>query len=123
MKEVLREHSSEFPDRNELLLLENLSGKIFSRSIQDTQHKGLNAALEMNSMVKRYRKGELPKDSEEFFKFKNYLANLESNADISEKAKEYARDMVFRLQDYENAKFQKKAHTLPTKIRTSIVSS
>lgn len=77
----------------------------------------------MNSMVKRYRKGELPKDSEEFFKFKNYLANLESNADISEKAKEYARDMVFRLQDYKNAKFSKKAHTLPTKIRTSIVSS
>ena len=85
VKEALRGHSSEFPDRNELLPLEILSGKIFSRSVQDAQHRELNAALEMNSMVKRYRKGELPKDAEEFFKFKNYLANLESNTEIFQK--------------------------------------
>ncbi len=108
VKKALCEHSSEFPDRNELLPLEIITEKNFSRSIQDAQHKGLNAALEMNSMVKRYRKGEFPKNIEEFFKFKNYLGNLESNAEISKKAREYARDLVFRLQDYANAKLSKK---------------
>ena len=41
VKKALCEHSSEFPDRNELLPLEIITEKNFSRSIQDAQHKDL----------------------------------------------------------------------------------
>lgn len=113
VKEALCGHSCEFPDRDELLPLEILTEKSLSRSIQDAKHKGLNAILEMDSMIKRYRKGEFPKNLEELFKFKNHLSHLENSTELSEKAREYTRDMIFRLQDYENAKLSMKSAYTP----------